>query len=39
MKEKYPNVEMFADKWLIDEINEDLGSLPKAFENTGEEVR
>ena len=39
MQEKFPNIQIFADKWLIDEIKEDLRVLPIVFDNTGEEVR
>ena len=37
MQKNYPNIEIFADQWLIDEIKQD--PMPQVFVNTGEEVR
>lgn len=37
MQINFPNIEIFTDKWLIDEIA--LVPMPKVFENTGEDVR
>ena len=39
MQEKFPNIQIYADKWLVDEIRDDLLDLPYAFDNTGEQVR
>jgi NAD+ kinase len=39
MQENFPNIQIFADKWLIEEIKENLQVLPKVFENKGEESR
>lgn len=39
MQEKFPNIQIFTDKWLIDEIKDELDILPKVFENNGEESR
>ena len=37
MQQNYPNIEIFVENWLIDEIKHD--PMPQAFENFGEKVR